>query len=609
MVERPRGDLAPAGVPPAGGGDGGGLAREPGVGSAGRDGGDERARAQPVQTAAEGHEVEWQFDAIDLRPVVRWLGSPGAWAAGGGLEIAAAGTATLADLYLDTDDRRFHRAGYALRIRRMGRRTVAEATLKALAAASADEPGLRRRREVSEQIDAADPSSLTSSNGPVGERVRAVAGRKALLPLFRLRTRRRTFVLEADGAASGELALDETVIRPGDGGPPTRLRRVEIEVRAGSVGALSPFVEELRVACGLQPAGLSKYEAGLLSADIRPPAPERFGPTQIEADATIRAVALVVLRRHFSAMLAREPGTRLGDDIEELHHMRVACRRLRAALSLFEDVLPASALSRRDDLGWIGGQLGAVRDLDVQIEQLDGWLAEVEQADRDSLARLRSLLEEQRAQARAAMLEALESRRYQLLVRHFGRTLRARHASRSGPASRPALAVAPDLIEARWRSVRKGAKRIGPESPPTAYHRLRIRCKRLRYALEFLNDLYDGEARPLIKRLIVVQDLLGLHQDADVAIERLRRLAAGRGAELGSETVFTMGEVAGRYRQSMVELRAQFPPKYKRIRGKAWRSFRTLIEHRRPPTGPPAAREQGKAPVGGAASNTSEPAR
>ncbi len=100
------------------------------------------------------------------------------------------------------------------------------------------------------------------------------------------------------------------------------------------------------------------------------------------------------------------------------------------------------------------------------------------------------------------MLEMLDSRRYEAFVSRFGRTLRARHLARSGPASRPARALAPDLIESRFRSVRKAGARIGPASPATDYHRLRIRCKRLRYALEFLADLYPGETRPLIRRLV-----------------------------------------------------------------------------------------------------------
>ena len=533
-------------------------------------------------------EIEWQFDALDLRPVLRWLERPEGWAGAGAVAVTPNGrSATQVDLYLETDDWRFRRAGYALRIRRIGRRRAGEATLKGLESALSREAGLARRREVSEALPEPDPKALLGSAGPTGARVRAVAGRKRLLPLFEVRTRRRTFAVTAGGLPPAELAVDETAIHPPDGGPPVRLKRIELEAPPESVDALAPFVERLREACALQPAGLSKYEAGLLSADLRPAPAERFGSAAIEPGMTIGAVALAVLRRQFSILLAREPGTRLGDDIEELHDMRVASRRLRAALSLFREVLPEDVLALEDELRWVGRALGAVRDLDVQLVQLDEWLDAVEGDDRAALAKLRSLLVEQREAARAEMLEALDSRRYEAVVSRFGRALRARRAARPGPAAEPALAVAPDLIERRFRSVRKLGSRLGSGSPPEAYHRLRIRCKRLRYALEFLGDLYPGETRPLVRRLVAVQDLLGLHQDADVAIDRLRGLAVARGAELEPGTVFAMGEVAERYHRGMADLRAGFPRAYRRLSGRRWRELRRVLEERRPEPPPP----------------------
>ena len=528
-------------------------------------------------------EIEWQFDALDLRPVLRWLNSAEGPPDGQAMEVVANGNGvTEVDLYLETDDWRFHRAGYALRIRRLGRRREAVATLKGLGPASADGPGLRSRHELSERLGGADPQTLLGASGPVAVRVRAVAGNKPLLPLFEVRTRRRAFFLKIEGLPPGEIALDETAIRPNSGGSPARLRRVEIEVPSATLQGLEPFVHELRDACALQPAGPSKFDAGLLSSDLRPSTPERFGATEVAPGMPSGAVALAVLRRQFTAMLAKEPGTRLGDDIEELHDMRVATRRLRAALSLFADVLPETALNARDEIGWVGQGLGAVRDLDVQIEQLDEWLDAAEPEDSEALATLRSLLQEQRETARTAMLEMLDSRRYEAFVSRFGRTLRARHLARSGPAAQPALALAPDLIEARFRSVRKAGNRIGPDSPASDYHRLRIRAKRLRYALEFLGDLYPDETRPLIKRLVAVQDLLGLHQDADVAIDRLRQLALSGADDLDPTTIFAMGEIAERHRHAAIQLRAQFPTVYARLSNKRWETFHRVVENKRP---------------------------
>ena len=60
-----------------------------------------------------------------------------------------------------------------------------------------------------------------------------------------------------------------------------RLRRVEIEVPRAALDTLEPLVAELRDVCALRPAGLTKFEAGLLSSDLRPAPPERFGPTTL----------------------------------------------------------------------------------------------------------------------------------------------------------------------------------------------------------------------------------------------------------------------------------------------------------------------------------------
>ena len=548
--------------------------------------------------AHDFRETEWQFDAVDLRPVVRWLEAPTGWSDEVPLRVVPSGSLSQVDRYLDTEDQRLHRAGYALRLRRVGRRLGAEATLESLDSAT-NGPGLRRRPEISEPLEQADASMVVETAGPVGTRVRALAGSRPLQPLFEVRTRRRLYGLESDAFPAGEIALDETAIHLADGGAPARIRRVGIRVPGEAVDELRQFVSGLSGACMLQPAALSKCEVGRLSAALEAPPPFQFGPTEVDADASIRAVALSVLRRHFAVMLAKEPGTRLADDIEELHDMRVATRRLRAALSLFEDVLPVTVTKLGSELAWLGGTLGAVRDLDVQLVELDRLSTEVPKSDRAALAVLRALVENQHAVARTEMLEALDSRRYEMFVGRFGRTLSARHESRSGTAARPARAIAPDLIENSFRSFRKAGDRIRPGSPATDYHRLRTRGKRARYTLEFLGDLYPGQTEPLVKALTSLQDILGLHQDADVAIGRLRRLAVQEDA-LGPETIFAMGEIAERYRQSMIDIRARFPKAYRQVSRRRWKALRKAMEAKRPPSvvGPPPSPPSDETPTG-----------
>ena len=171
---------------------------------------------------------------------------------------------------------------------------------------------------------------------------------------------------------------------------------------------------------------------------------------------------------------------------------------------------------------------------------MDAWLTEVSEADRRALTALRSLVAAEREAARTTMLADLDSQRYELFVGRFGRMLRSARGRRTGPPL-PARAVAPDLIEERFNAFRKAAEKIGDASPAADYHRVRIRGKRFRYALEFLADLYPAGTRLLTRRMIELQDILGLHQDAEVAIDRLRGLALERGGELLSRNDFRDG--------------------------------------------------------------------
>ncbi|HXW34906.1 MAG TPA: CHAD domain-containing protein, partial [Acidimicrobiales bacterium] len=395
-------------------------------------------------------EVEWQFDALDLRPVERWLlalqreredrrltgeeASPetrgSSNRSAGPLRVSAlpGETRHLLDTYLDTDDWRVGRAGYVLRIREKGGR--AEVTLKDTAPATG---GLRRRLEVTEPLADGDISGL-GDRGPVGRRVAALVGARPLRTVLEVRTVRRPYSIhvfngrdddQSGGVASvpgrpiGEIALDDTELAVGHHEEPARLRRVEVEVDPSWVERLEPFVDRLKRECGLSPASLSKFEAGILAAGLKVPGPPDLGPTVVDSSATVGDLAFAVLRRNVSALLIHDPGTRLGEDIEELHDMRVATRRLRAALDLFSDSLPVRAGHLRSELGWLADVLGAVRDLDVQLEKIKGWLEDLDESEREALSQLSDLLGREREHSRTALLEALDSARYERLIAGF----------------------------------------------------------------------------------------------------------------------------------------------------------------------------------------------
>jgi triphosphatase len=327
-------------------------------------------------------------------------------------------------------------------------------------------------------------------------------------------------------------------------------------------------------------ASLSKFEAGPLAGGLTPPPIPDLGPVDISSEASVGEVAFAVLRQHFAAFLRHEGGTRLGEDPEQLHDMRVATRRLRAAIALFGNALPVRIDRLRDELGWVASALGAVRDLDVQLAQLEAWEAADEGLDREALGTLAQTLSARRALARANLLQALGSPRYDRLVAAF--TAALQHGPlRSSPASRAsAVTAAPALIEERYRRVRRGGRRIGPTSTAVEYHRLRIRTKRLRYALQFLAPIYREAARTLIDHTVDLQDLLGAHQDSVIAVAGLRTLAAQEGSNLPPATVFAMGEIAQRYTARAAELRRRFPKAFGRLGGKPWMDVRRAMKRR-----------------------------
>jgi triphosphatase len=542
---------------------------------------------EAVVGAGDPVEIEWQFDALDLRPVERWMASLPTLAVeaddGATITALAKPPRRLVDTYLDTDDWRMARAGFVLRTRRRGRHD--EVTLKDTR--PADEGGLRRRLEVNQPLPSEGLAALDDT-GPVGRRLRAIVGTRHLREVLQVRTRRRPFALRVGGVDAAEVALDDTMIVVGGGQRPMQLRRVEVEVRRAWVDALEPIVTQLRISCGLQPATLSKFEAGLLAAGQVIPGPPDLGPTEVTGSSTMGELAYAVIRRQLAVLTAKEAGTRLGEDPEDLHDMRVATRRLRAALSLFAEVLPVRAETYRAELGWLGSVLGAVRDLDVQLEglaamsdTLAGWSgAALHVSDHDPLDDLAALLERDREHARGELLAALDSVRWERLYAGLSSMARQGPLRRSLATRVPALIGMPDLVVSRHDKVAKAARRARRSGVVSDFHRLRIRCKRLRYSLEFSADVYGGATARYVRRLTALQDELGLLQDAEVASTRLAELATGE-AHLPPATVFVMGAVAERDHRSERRLLKRLPKQVRRVRGREWDDLLDVLEERR----------------------------
>jgi uncharacterized protein YbjQ (UPF0145 family) len=176
-------------------------------------------------------------------------------------------------------------------------------------------------------------------------------------------------------------------------------------------------------------------------------------------------------------------------------------------------------------------------------------------------------------------LTALDSVRWERLKNGLTSMVQQGPHRRSTTTRLPAVAAVPDLIVSRHASVVKAARRAKRSGEAADFHRLRIRCKRLRYSLEFSADLYGGRTKHYTRQLTKLQDQLGLLQDAEVAANRLVHLALT--AQLPASTIFVMGGVAEQHRQELGRLLRRLPAEVTRVRGPEWADLTTTMERGR----------------------------
>jgi triphosphatase len=518
----------------------------------------------------DGREVEWQLACTDLGSVSRWLSEHGTI---DGLIVEPRSTQQIFDTYLDTEDWRIHRAGFALRVR-SGSGTT-EATLKSLHSAGTE---FADRRELTETLKSSDSEAIRESVGPVGTRVCAVSGARTLLPLFELRTSRRRFAVRKSDEAGqlGEIALDETVISRPHGEPQASMLRVEVEALTEAHGSLRSLVKTLRSNCALEAASDTKYSLGLKSVGLAPPAQESAA-SAVDASMTVAEVAMVNLRRYLAAWLQHEPGARLGDDPEELHDLRVAGRRLDAVLRQFQAFLPPEFLTVRSTLKTVLSALGHARDLDVALSELQEFGCKLPKADRAGIEPLKEHLISERGRARAQMLSVLDSIWVRRNLQELTLLLAAPVAASEGSAAEMALHASPGLIRRRFRKLRKRADLLGVDSSTEKYHEVRGQVKKLRYALEAVAALYGKPADDMVRALRRWQENLGVQQDAAVAMQRLNALAGAKPEGIPAATLFLMGRLAERHLGTAAQARKRCATGYRKVRQK-WKKLRMKFE-------------------------------
>ena len=305
-------------------------------------------------------------------------------------------------------------------------------------------------------------------------------------------------------------------------------------------------------------------------AAAEPPVRTRLGPRTLGvlAEDSLPEAACKVLRFHFSKMQHREEGTRAGTDPEEVHDMRVATRRMRAAWRVFDGAFKSGKTKKiRRHLETIADRLGVVRDLDVLIGGLEAYSNGLDEDHQPGLNPMLSLWRRQRSSARKELLAELDSDRYATFTTEMDAFLDAGANSAAAVATPTAPHRVRDraasAIWAAYEAVR-AYELVLPWADVETLHDLRIATKWLRYTLEFFGETLGPDSALLLERVAALQDHLGCLNDADVATKLARDLLVARADELST----VESEAIGAYLHS----REREVARRRRALGPVWRA-------------------------------------
>ena len=432
------------------------------------------------------------------------------------------------NVYFDTVDRLLQRHQMALRMRQIGRRWLQ--TLKTEGKGSG---AVSRRGEwetparVVRAQGRLDLARLSES--PLPDLLARQKGNAELGPVFRTRVRRTQWIIER-AYTTIEVALDIGEISAKGGRAVLRepICEVELELKHGDPAALVDLALELLDIDGKQPLALtpvarSKGERGYQLTAQRPATAVKASAKAFVENVTRKATTEGALRdvvAHGLAVLTANIEMLLRyDDPEYVHQSRVALRRVRSAIRLFDREHRDVPQSLAEELQWFARTLGEARDWDVLTDQTLPALAEGVAAQA-----IKSLLEkanQRRRQARQKVRKAARSPRYAALV------LRGeRWCMTPAPAAAELLAdaAAPALQNASKKLFKAG--RFFAALTPKRRHEVRILAKRLRYALDLFSVALPKQTTArYIEALSELQDVLGQLNDASVAKTVLPQLS------------------------------------------------------------------------------------
>ena len=373
-------------------------------------------------------------------------------------------------------------------------------------------------------------------------------------------------------AALGEAAATVETVPPDE--PPEAISHVERPEPAAKLPTAevttSAAAEERRVEAPARPKARAAREP---ASDERPKLVVGKTPGVLPDDHLAEA-GRKVLRFHLARMIAKEAGTREGKDAEDLHAMRVATRRQRAAWRIFGEAFRKSRTKpHRGRLREVAARLGAVRDLDVLLEAADAYRADLPVSEQRGLEPLLAAWRVHRDDARALLVRELDSDGYRRWLDDYAEFVR-----HEGLAARPVAPTEPhrvrDTAASRIQSSYEQVRAYEPVlrwADVETLHELRIAGKWLRYSMEFVRDALGPDSEPLIARVTALQDHLGLMHDADVSAHLARDFLVDRAGTISDAESAAIGRYLVNREREVTRLRRGVGGPWRGVAGMSFR--------------------------------------
>ncbi len=388
----------------------------------------------------------------------------------------------LVSVYFDSDKLFLRDHGLTLRVRHIGDKRIQ--TIKSA------HHGIFERSEWEQTVEGDQPDLALVADTALGPLLTDDI-RNALKPVFETRIERTAYRLNG-GDTDIAIAFDEGRIVANRAS--CAVSEIELELRRGDPAELFKFARTIGELVPAQVDVKSKSERGYDLVERPSAATEKTYEPELSTGSPAGRAFTLIGRACLRQLMANEDATKKRN-AEALHQMRIALRRLRAAISLFSSVVTDSRIEAiKAELKWLGRELAPARDLDsFLIEALRPLRRQ--QADEPGLISISRMFARERLKSYRRAQEAVESARFRALVLDTAEWIETGPWSISDDPlmvarrAMPIETLAVEQLSRRRKKIRRRGAEIG-EISPEQLHELRIEIKKTRYATEFFASLY-----------------------------------------------------------------------------------------------------------------------